>query len=44
MKLFDEINLSGLTPKERTTAQQIFMEEADVFLEDWKQNINLNRH
>ena len=34
MKLFDEINLSGLTPKERTTAQQIFIEEPDIFFED----------
>ena len=34
MKVLDEINLSGLRPKERTAVQQMLIEEADIFSVD----------
>lgn len=41
MKLFDEINLSGLTPKERTAVQNMLTEEADIFSVDNSNNENI---
>ena len=41
MRVLGEINLSGLTPKERTAVQHMLTEEADIFSVDNSDNENI---